>query len=159
MAINTDEIYTTLNDLIETCQDGERGFREAAEGTRNPQTREIFLEYARQRAGFASELQMLVTELGGRAKKSGSMSGALHRGWMNLKQAVSGNDEAGIIAEAERGEDAAVEAYRKALAKDLPSDIQEVVDRQYRAVLDSHDRIRSMEVRAHGGRTPERDRY
>lgn len=157
MTNDTDEIYSTLNDLIETCQDGEQGFREAAEGTRNQKTREIFLEYAQQRSRFAGELQMLVTEMGGRARKSGSMSGALHRGWMNLKQAVAGNDEAAIIAEAERGEDAAVEAYRKALAKDLPPDIQEVVDRQYREVLASHERIRSMELRAHGGRVPESD--
>jgi uncharacterized protein (TIGR02284 family) len=156
MATDTDEVYSTLNDLIETCQDGEQGFRAAADGTRNQKTREIFLEYARERSRFAGELQMLITEMGGRARKAGSMAGVLHRGWMNLKEAVANNNEAAIIAEVERGEDAAVEAYRKALARDLPPDVQEVVDRQYRDVLATHERIRSMEVRAQGGRAPAR---
>ncbi|HWQ52868.1 MAG TPA: PA2169 family four-helix-bundle protein [Bryobacteraceae bacterium] len=158
MALEMDEIYGTLNGLIETCQDGEQGFREAAEGTHNSQTRQIFLEYAQQRSRFASELQILSTEIGGRPKKSGSVSGALHRGWMNLRKAIAGNDEGAIIAEAERGEDAAVEAYSKALAQDLPADIREVVDRQYRQVLEAHERIRAMELRAHGGRTSDLDR-
>jgi uncharacterized protein (TIGR02284 family) len=159
MAMEMDEIYSTLNDLIETCQDGEAGFREAAEGVHNPETRRAFIEYAQQRGRFANELQVLSTEIGGRPKKSGSMSGVLHRGWINLKEAVAGNDEGAIIAEAERGEDAAVEAYRKALSKDLPPDIREVVDRQYRHVLDAHDRMRTLEVRAHGGgRMPQSDR-
>jgi uncharacterized protein (TIGR02284 family) len=158
MAMEKEEIYSTLNDLIETCHDGESGFREAAEGMLNDDIQRAFLEFAQQRGRFANELQVLSTEFGGRPKKSGSMSGLLHRGWMNLKEAVAGNDEGAIIAEAERAEDAAVEAYRKALSKDLPPDVREVVDRQYRQVLNTHERLRSMELRAHGGgRRPERD--
>ena len=46
--------------------------------------------------------------LGGRPEEGGSVSGAVHRGWMNIKDAVAGHDDKAIIAEAERGEDVAV---------------------------------------------------
>ena len=69
---------------------------------------------------------------------------------MNLKSAVTGRDDGAIVAEAERGEGAAVESYRKALEKDLPRDLRDVVERQHRQVLETHNRIRRMELRGHG---------
>jgi uncharacterized protein (TIGR02284 family) len=153
MAISTDEIYSTLNDLIQTSKDGEEGFRAAADAIKDPEIRNIFLEYARQRTAFAAELQAKVAQLGGKPEKSGSVSGALHRGWMGIKTAVSGKDEGAIIAEAERGEDAAVEAYRKALEKDLPRDIREIIEKQYQQILEAHNRIRSLELKMKSGTT------
>jgi uncharacterized protein (TIGR02284 family) len=64
---------------------------------------------------------------------------------------VTGKDEGAIIAEAERGEDVAVETYRKALEKDLPADIRDVVERQYKQILEAHNRIRSLELRMKSG--------
>ena len=151
MAITTNEIYSTLNDLIQTCKDGEEGFRAAAEGVQNSTLRTLFQEYAQQRAKFSSELQSKVSRLGGRAEDSGSVGGALHRGWMNIKSAVTGKDEGAIIAEAERGEDVAVDTYRKAMAKDLPGDIRDIVDRQYKQILEAHNRIRSLELKMKSG--------
>jgi uncharacterized protein (TIGR02284 family) len=133
------------------CKDGEEGFRAAAEGVQKPELRTLFQEYAQQRAKFASELQSLVSRLGGRAEDSGSVGGALHRGWMNIKSAVTGKDEGAIIAEAERGEDVAVETYRKALEKDLPGDIRDVIERQYKQILEAHNRIRSLELTMKSG--------
>jgi len=153
MAIDANEIYATLNDLVETCKDGEWGFHEAAEATRNSRLRAVFQDYVKQRTRFAAELQVLVSKLGGHPEESGSMGGALHRGWLNIKQAISGHDDGAIIAEAERGEDAAVDAYRKALEKDLPTGIRSTVERQYHEVLEAHNRVRSLELREHGGRT------
>ncbi len=153
MAISTKEIYSTLNDLIQTCRDGEQGFREAAEGIGGEETRRLFLDYAQQRARFAGELQALVSKLGGHPAEGGSVGGAVHRGWINIKQAVTGKDRGAIIAEAERGEDTAVDAYRKALEKDLPGDVRETVERQYKQVLEAHNRVRDMELSMRGGST------
>ena len=151
MAITTNEIYSTLNDLIQTCKDGEEGFRAAAKGVQNSELRTLFQEHAQQRAKFSSELQPIVSRLGGRAEDSGSVGGALHRGWMNIKSAVTGKDEGAIIAEAERGEDVAVDTYRKAMAKDLPGDIRDIVERQYKQILEAHNRIRSLELTMKSG--------
>jgi uncharacterized protein (TIGR02284 family) len=156
MALSTDEIISTLNELIETCKDGETGFREAAEGIEDSRLRSLFDQYSQQRGEFARELQFEVTSLGGSPEKSGSVAGAMHRGWINIKSAVTGKDRKGIISEAERGEDSAVKTYREALARGLPDDIAAIVERQYRRVLEAHDTVRSLELQSEAPERPMR---
>jgi uncharacterized protein (TIGR02284 family) len=151
MAISTDETISTLNSLIETCKDGERGFRDAAEGITNPEIRSMFEECARERATFARELQNCVSRLGGRTETEGSFAGTMHRGWINLKEALTGRDNKAIINEAERGEDVAKEEFQKALEKDLPTDIRAIVDRQCRRVIEVHDMVRDLKRRSQVG--------
>src|SRR5215210_4857326 len=102
--MDNDKTISTLNDLIETCKDGEEGFRTAAEGVTDLQVKALFSEYSRQRAEMARELQEEVRRLGGSPEKSGSVSGSAHRGWINIKSAVTGKDPQAIVSEAERGE-------------------------------------------------------
>lgn len=144
MALSIDDTISVLNNLIETCKDGEEGFRSAAEGTDDSQLRALFNEYAMQRGGFAAELQRQVAGLGGSPERSGSLAGAAHRGWKDIKSAVMGRDNKAIVNEAERGEDSAVEQYTDALARDLPSDVRSIVERQARMVREAHDRIRDL---------------
>lgn len=146
--MENDKVISTLNNLIETCKDGELGFRTAAEGLRDLQTKTIFQEYARQRAQMAIELQAEVRRLGGDPEKAGSVSGSMHRGWINIKSAVTGKDDSSIIAEAERGEDVAKSAYETAIKETLPAQTQTVVRRQAGQVREAHDRVRAMEKTA-----------
>lgn len=73
------------------------------------------------------------------------MSGAIHRGWTELKATVTGHSTSSIVAEAERGEDVAVEMYRKAMQEPLPPQARELVQRQYALVKAAHDRVRDLE--------------
>jgi uncharacterized protein (TIGR02284 family) len=137
---------STLNDLIQTCKDGENGFRAAAEAVADTNLRHLFESYAQQRGEFAAELQREVRRLAeDPPAASGHATAALHRGLMDIKASLTGRDEATIIAECERGEDAAVKMYRKALDSDLPTDIRVLVERQFLEVKDAHDHIRSLE--------------
>src|SRR5918911_5383484 len=122
MAIDHDDVISTLNNLIETCKDGQNGFQTAADGVKNGELKTLFLTYAQQRAQFAGELQAEVRRLGGDPETTASTVGALHRGWINLKAAITGEDEGAIISECERGEDGAVRAYEDALRGELPGD-------------------------------------
>ncbi len=72
----------------------------------------------------------------------GSVLGALHRRWVNVKTAITGKDEAAVLAECERGEDMAVVAYKDALAQDLPSDVRKLIERQYQGAIANHDLVR-----------------
>ena len=72
-SISNDDVISTLNNLIETCKDGQEGFQQAAEGVQNSQLKTLFYEYAQQRAQFAGELQGLVRELGGDPEKINPM--------------------------------------------------------------------------------------
>jgi uncharacterized protein (TIGR02284 family) len=140
-----DEAISTLNTLIETCGDGAKGFRTAAEGLKDSSVKELFNGYAREREQFANELRGEVRRLGGDPDEGGSVSGAMHRGWINIKSAVTGRSDAAIIAEAERGEDVAVATYQKAMEAELPPEVHSRVQRQYTEVKAAHDRVRDLE--------------
>ena len=143
---DNDKVISVLNNLIETCKDGQDGFKTAAEGVERSELKTLFYEYSQQRARFAGELQNEVRRLGGDPEKTGSVAASLHRGWIDLKSAVTGKDDNAILAECERGEDSAVRNYKDALADaGLTADVRTVVERQYAAVQEAHDRIRSLE--------------
>jgi uncharacterized protein (TIGR02284 family) len=143
-----DETASTLNQLIQTCKDGEAGFLAAAEGVEDLNLRRLFESYCQQRAEFAAELQLEVRRLAEDPVESGHAMAALHRGWMDIKAGITGRDEGTIISECERGEDIAVRHYEKALDSGLPADLRVMVERQFLLVKEAHDQIRSLE-RAH----------
>ena len=145
MATDNDNTISTLNNLIETCKDGENGFRTAADGVKNQELKTLFLTYSQQRAQFASELQQEVGRLGGDPERTGSVAASLHRGWINIKSTVTGEDEGAVISECERGEDSAVRNYQDALKENLPAELQTTIQRQYTQVKEAHDRIRALE--------------
>src|SRR4029077_6487366 len=120
------------------------GFRTCAEGVKKARLKAIFLEASQRCADGAAELQSKVRALGGDPKKSGSVSGSLHRGWVNIKSTITGMDDAAVLAECERGEDSAKKSYEAALKKDLPADVRAMVQRQYQGVKQNHDRVRDL---------------
>jgi uncharacterized protein (TIGR02284 family) len=142
--MDNEGVVDILNKLIETCKDGEYGFRTCAEHAKSERLRTVFLERAASCRDGATQLQAEVARLGGHPETDSSAPGVLHRGWVNLKAALTGHDDLAALNECERGEDAALERYREAIKKDLPSDVAAIVERQYEGVKRNHDQIRSL---------------
>jgi len=145
--MQNDKAISVLNNLIETCKDGELGFKTAADGLKNAEIKSKFLEYSRQRGEMVRELQAEVRRLGGDPEKSSSVSGSLHRGWMDIKSAITGRDDHAIVAEAERGEDVAKSAFEEALKTSLPTTAQTLVQQQSVRVRQAHDDVRNLRDR------------
>lgn len=144
MKMTNEKTLSALNDLIEICKDGQHGFRTAAEDAKDADLARIFTEFSTQRTSFIAELQDRVRSLGGDPEKSGSVSGSLHRGWIDMKAAISSHEPHAVLAECERGEDAAVKAYREALDENLDPISRGIISRQYASIQAAHDRIKQL---------------
>ena len=138
------DVISVLNDLIETCKDGEKGFRECAEGIRNTQLKSTFSQRALGCAEAARELQEMVRSLGGEPETHSSIAGNLHRRWVDLKSMITGKSDEAILNECERGEDVALKAYREALEKDLPANVRLLVEKQCQGVQRNHDEVKAL---------------
>lgn len=142
--MTNEEVISTLNGLIETCKDGQDGFKDAAEGVERSDLKSLFYECSQQRSQFAGELQSLVRELGGDPEQSGSFTAVLHRGFIDIKSIVTGKDATAILNECERGEDIAKAAFQKASEQDLPANVKTTVQNQFNTVKTTHDKIRDL---------------
>jgi uncharacterized protein (TIGR02284 family) len=139
-----DEVVDILNDLVETSKDGEYGFRVCAEHCKSPQLKAVFERHSAECRVGAQELQSLVAEYGGKPETGGTVSGAMHRGWLAVRGTVALNDDLSMLEESERGEDTARDRYRKALKRDLPPSVLTVVQRHAEGVQRNHDEIKRL---------------
>ncbi len=146
--MDNSDVVDELNDLIEVSKDGEYGFTQCAEHAKSPDIKSTLMSRAGDCASGAAELQRLVATLGGDVEEGGSATGAMHRGWVSVKAALTSKDDLAVLEEAERGEDSALKSYRKAAAKDLPADVKAVVQKQLQGAQANHDQIKALRDRA-----------
>ena len=137
-----------IKDLIETVEDGRKGFEKTAERLREDGYADLasqMSEYSEQRARFAAELREAAVRAGFEIDEDGSIAGALHRGWIALSDALTGDDPAAVLSAAEAGEDHAVDEYEDALEDDeLTGEMRDLVARQAAEVKQTHDRVRAL---------------
>lgn len=146
--MENDVIIDILNNLVETCKDGEYGFRSCADHARERNLSRFFTQRADQCAAAGGDLQRMVVQTGGTAEDSGSASGAVHRGWVAVKSKLVSFTDLSLLEECERGEDTALERYRDALEEPLPALIREVIERQYEGVKGNHEQVRALREEA-----------
>jgi uncharacterized protein (TIGR02284 family) len=134
-------------DLIRTLENGKEGFEKAAEKLADSDRPDVaikFREFAQQRASMSQELQSIAGAYGDDIEQRGTLPGALHRGWIAVKDALTGDDADAVIGAAETGEDHAVEQFRDALEADISPEFRPVVERQLASVQAAHDYVSSL---------------
>ena len=135
-------------ELVETLKDGERGFADAAEKLRDgehPEWATILQRFSEQRAGFWREIVDMGHAYGDDVDESGTVAAAVHRGWIALKDALTGDDAEAVLKAALTGEDHAVSEYEDALKLDLSAEFREVVVRQQAAVVAARDEVKALQ--------------
>jgi len=143
MTTGTLKFQEAINKLIEVCHDGKNGFAAAAKAVsaEEPLLKAELMQYSNQRADFAEDLQHEMVLIGEEPVQHGTVSGAMHRGWMNLKNVVAASDRHTVLVECLHGEASAIEAYWEALGTELPGVIENVVRLQMAAIERVHNRI------------------
>jgi len=137
------EAEEALRLVIENLIDGQEGFQAIGEELKEDTLKRYFLAESLKRAQFRGDLETVLHQEGVHdIKESGSMSGALHRTWGNLKSKLGGGDDA-LLETAEQGEDEAKKAYADAMDRELPLPIRELLLTQAAHIECSHDYVKT----------------
>jgi len=135
---------SVLEELIQTCKDGQKGYQEAASKVKRSDLKTFFNEQSQERSRFAGELEAELNPLGkGDKKLSGSVLGTLHRAWIDTKVGLGGGDKT-VLEWLEHGEDRAKDAYQKAVKGSLPANLMEIIRRQAASVQAAHDKVKEL---------------
>ena len=136
-------------DLVETLKDGRNGFASAAEKLRDsdsPEAAATFQRFSDQRAAFVQDIVSMGHAYGDDVDESGSVAAKLHRGWISLKDALTGDDASSVIGAAVTGEDHAVSEYEKALKEDDLSDgFRTLVQQQHASIVAARDEVKALQ--------------
>jgi len=137
------QVEDTLRSVIQTLIDGQEGFRTTADELKSETLRNLFLAESLKRAEFRGALETLLHQEGVHdIDEIGTVSGALHRAWGDIK-AIFADSDRSLLATAEQAEDAAVKTYTEALQKELPLPVRQILSSQSAHIQTVHDSIKS----------------
>lgn len=137
------EMESVLTDVIKTLQDGQKGFADIGEHLKDDTLKRYFLAESLKRASFRADLENELHRAGmADVKESGSVAGALHRSWGDLKAKLGMGDDHSLLATAEQGEDEAKKKYEEALKHNLPTPVRQLLTEQQAHILTSHDYVK-----------------
>ena len=151
----TEKTIDVLNDLVKINNDRVAGFEKASENLDEDGRglRPVFNKLAGESRDNAIALAEKARQFNGGAEEGTSISGSLHRAWLEVKSTFTGNDLESILDECERGEDAIKAAYRSALddANELPYEVVQLITNQQQGILSGHDLIKSLRDQTKAG--------
>lgn len=143
----TMETIEILNDLVQINNDRIDGYEKALGELKEEDTdlKALFSSMISESHEIRLALGTEVNALGGDMEMSTTTSGKIYRAWMDVKALFTGHDRHTVLANCERGEDAAQKAYNTALEdEDLPAYLREMVSEQQQTLRRSHDKIKAL---------------
>ncbi len=119
-----------LNKLLRTEKDAQDGYFASAQQAQSAELKNLFLSLSNERKGFVEALDGKVEKLGDIPEEKGTLEGAAYRGWIDVKTALSNNDDRAVLAEVAKVEAVAVDRYNDTLQENLPDDVRSIVNDQ-----------------------------
>ncbi len=147
METRNEELIEGLKHLLHIANDGKEGYKTAADDADAAELKALFTTYSIQRSEFEMELKSCILQLGADSdNSSGGPLGAIHRVWMDIKTAVTGNDNHAILDACITGEKAAIEAYDKVLLDtSLPQEMRETLTSQRSSISECLTNVQTLE--------------
>ena len=141
----TNHDIRTLNGLIATTLDSVDGYTEAAKDAGNSRYAALFTARAGERRQVVTALQGEVSRLGGNPEDDGTILASAHRAFLDLKAAVTGQDDKAIVNEVERGEDHIKGKFADALQdSELSGPVLAAIRSANASVIAGHDEMRAL---------------
>jgi uncharacterized protein (TIGR02284 family) len=138
------EVVTIVNEVIETLNERESGYRIAAEHIKDASLGGVFSDFMSQSTKFCSELMPYSDEASPKDIGKGPM-GTIYQGWMNLKEKISGGNSNSILNDCIGGEEAAVKVYEAALRdEEIPVDLKFILERQYGEIKAAQEKLKML---------------
>lgn len=140
------DTVNVLQGILEKNYDAEKGYKKAMQDAKNPALKGFLQKQAAQRSHFATAIDKELRDLGETPKESGSVTGSLHRAWIDIKSSVSGNDDEAVLEEVIRGEKASVDEYEDVMNNNtLAPQINSVLQTQLRDIQGTLNRVKTLE--------------
>ena len=136
-----------LNDLIQINNDRVNGFEKVIADLTDSDSdlKALFLEYAGDSRKNSEELTAIVSRTSQTADTGTSISGSIHRAWIDIKAVFTGKDRKSLLDECERGEDAIKKAYQSAMSEgELSGETFSIIAAQAQTIKIAHDRIKAL---------------
>jgi len=143
------EISKKVNALIEKNIDAYKGFKKASENAEDKELESYLLQQASERRAFSGKLSSSLKAYNPDfdVDTDGSTSGSAHRTWMDVKAALSMDDDESLLEECIRGDKASVEEYEEFL-EDYPNvsnDISSSIREQLQNIKTTLNRVKLLE--------------
>jgi len=140
----------TVNELYKMCKAGERGFKTVAKNVGNRGLKVLLKTYAHQRRQFALDLKTAIEEMGGKVTEKRSVRGVIHRGRIDIIAALvigPQNIENVVLKEAMVGERSVLNAYKRALSRELPAQVVPLIKEQYERIQETCEQVERLSGR------------
>ena len=141
-----DDTVKALNQLLEKNYDAEKGYRKAIEDADNPKLKTYFTRQAAHRAQYANELDKAIRGLNATPVDNSSTTSSLHRTWIDIKTAITGNDDEAVLEECIRGDKAARDEYQEVLDNETYlHEAKDIVRSQLQGIQNTLSTIKGLE--------------
>lgn len=135
-----------LQDILEKNYDAEKGYKRAMQDAKTPALKNFLRQQALQRSDFATAIDKKLHDLDETPIENGSVSGTLHRAWINIKSSVAGNEDEAVLEEVIRGEKASIDDYQDVIEKNiLAPEISSLLESQLTDIQNTLSRVKTLE--------------
>lgn len=147
VSTHSQAVQKKLYRLYRFNQESELGIETMAGHIKNRGLKILLKTYADQRARFAEELLAAAGNPDEAPPVPRNLLASIHRGWIDIKASLTiGREsvEQVVLAQAARGENAALRAYRNALQTPLPEEVQQMLQQQMAAIEKVSERLQKL---------------
>ncbi len=145
--MDIEKTISAFNSLIVINNDRIEGYKTAEAEAQETDLKMLFSDFMETSVTLRKELVAEVTRLGGTPDEGTRVTGKFFRVWMDVKEALTGNDHKAILDSCEYGEDVILETYKKVLIQDhhdTNSKEQDMLNKHYALLKSDHDKIKQL---------------